>query len=110
MNKIKIISLSILSIVSIIAIAFTFELGGLQWTKFFAPRHENVRRDVFEATRSYNQAKIQELAKYKFEYEMTQDKNEKTVLANVIRHRFADYKDSNLPHGLQVFLTKIRRY
>jgi len=110
MRIFKTVIFSILAIIIFIALAFVLELGGLKWKRFFSPRHENVRRDVFEATRSYNQAKIQELAKYKLEYETTQDEGAKMVLANFIRHKFADYNDSKLPYGLKAFLVKIRGY
>lgn len=110
MNRSKIIVLSILGIVGVIALAFVLELGGLQWQKFFGPRREGVKRKVFEATRSYNQGKIQDLAKYKFEYSTTQDEGSKKVLEGVIRHRFADYDARKLPPGLKSFLEEIRGY
>ena len=110
MSKLKVISLNIIGIVALIVVAFMLELGGLQWNKFFAPRKENVRREVFEATRSYNQAKVQELAKYKLEYEMAKDEESKTALSNVVMFRFADYDSSKLPYGLKVFLKERRGY
>jgi hypothetical protein len=76
---------------------------------FFAPKFENARRSVFESTRSYNQAKIQELAKYRLEY-LKVDENGKAAIAATIMHRFADYDDKRLPSELRNFLEKTRGY
>jgi hypothetical protein len=104
--------LSVAAIVtlSLLALVFVGGLVGLGYYKFFAPKFEDARREVFENTRSYNQAKVQELAKYKLEYETTQDEGAKKALANVIRHKFADYNDSRLPYGLKTFLKEVRGY
>ena len=52
-------------------IFFLFLIGviDLGMFKFFAPKYENVRREVFENTKSYTHGKIQDLAKYKDEYD-----------------------------------------
>ena len=104
----------VLACIVVIALLFGLSFGtehlNLWWQRHFAPKYEDVKRDVFESTRSYNQAKMQELAKYKLEYEMAQDSSAKAALANVIRHKFADYNDEKLPYGLQVFLKEVRGY
>ena len=105
MTKWQIVLLVILAFVLIIGISFF----GLWYYKFFGPKFENIRREVFEETRSYNQAKLQELAKYKHEYEMA-DKSGKIAIASTIRHRFADYDLNELPMELRLFLTKTRGY
>lgn len=93
-----------IGLVVIILLSF----GGLLYYKFFAPKWEDARREVFEKTRSYNQAKLQELAKYKLEYELAKG-GDKKALASVIKHRFADYQ-GKLPYGLKQFLKEIRGY
>ena len=55
-------------------------------------------------------AKVQELAKYKLEYERAINENEKEALAFTIRHKFADYNDIKLDYQLRMFLTEIRGY
>ena len=101
-------SVIILIIAVVIVVGLSF--GSLYYYKFFGPKYEDARREVFESTRSYNQAKIQELAKYKLEYERSKDKQEKEALAFTIRHRFADYNDSKLDYQLKPFLNEIRGY
>ena len=101
----KNIGIVILVIVGILALSF----GGLFYYKFFGPKYEGVRREVFEATRSYNQAKLQELAKYRLEYLREKDPISKEALASTIRHRFADYSRNKLPYELKIFLTEINQ-
>ena len=110
MKVVGYITIGIVVIVALIALAFVFELGGLQWKKFFAPKHENVRREVFEETRSYNEAKTQDLARYKLQYERSNDIEEKEAIAATIRHTFANYDAEKLPVGLASFLRQIRGY
>ena len=49
------------AVVGVIALAFCLELGGVAWFGFFEPIKENVRREVFENTKSYVHGKIQDL-------------------------------------------------
>lgn len=71
--------------------------------KFFAPKFENVRREVFQNTRSYNEGKIQDLAKYRIEYLMA-DQEDKVPLKITILFMFADYPKDRLPHELKLFI------
>ena len=98
------------AIVVLVALAFVLELGGLQWRRFFAPKHEEVRREVFEETRSFNEAKIQDLARYKLQYDKASDPADKEAIASAVRVMFADYDSSRLPAGLASFLKSIRSY
>ena len=104
----KTIALSIAGVVAFIALMFGLEIGGLQWKKFFAPKHENVRSEVFKATRSFNEAKVQELVKYRLEYMRSDDAAEKGAIASTIRMGFADYDTSKLPLELQSFVEEIK--
>lgn len=92
----------------LIGLAFALELGGLSWKRFFAPKHEDVRREVFKATRSYNEAKLQELIRYRLEYLRATNETEKAALASTIRHTFAEYDESKLPSELATFLNDIK--
>lgn len=92
-------------IVILIGLSFVLELGGLQWTKYFQPKKENIRREVFENTRSYNEGKIQQLAKYRLEYIKTTDVNQKEAIKSTVRILFANYDEEKLPKELKEFLT-----
>ena len=71
--KLKYVGFGILALVLIIGLTF----GVLYHYKFFAPKFENARREVFENTRSFNQAKMQELSKYRLEYLKAEERIEK---------------------------------
>lgn len=106
MNTLKII----IGLVAFIAIMLGLELAGVHWYRFIAPQKENARREVFEQTKSYNEGKTQQLAKYKIEYDLATNDDEKEAIAAGIRGMFADYDAEKLPHGLNMFLVQIRGY
>ncbi len=78
--------------------------------KFFAPKQEAVRREVFENTKSYNQAAIQELQNMQFQYVQAGDA-QKATLADIILRRSADYNldDPKVPSDLRSFVEGLRR-
>lgn len=84
-------------------------LLGLEWARFFSPKWENVRRNVFEETQSYNRGIAQQLAKAMREYQATPDSS-KAALRAVIAVQYADYEDENLDPVLRNFLKEVRGY
>lgn len=78
--------------------------------KYFAPRQEQVRRQVFETTRSFNQGMIQELENMQFEYDKTTDPTAKDSLAQIILHRASGYNlnDPDVPQSLRTFISQLR--
>lgn len=95
---------------------FLFVVFGMAWLvegndffmyKVFAPKREQVRREVFEQTKSYNQGMIQELQNMQFEYEQT-DKAHRAALRSIILHRAADYDETKLPSDLRTFIAKLK--
>lgn len=109
MKTLGIIVASIGAVIVLIVLAFVLELGGLQWKRFFAPKHEAVRREVFKQTRSYNESKTQDLARFRLQY-MRGSAEDKAALAATIRTMFADYDRNLLPNELSDFLYQIRGY
>ena len=101
--------LTILGIVLFIGIILALDYSSVLWEGFIGPKRENVRREVFENTRSYNEAKLQDLAKYKNQYELATEED-KIVIAETIKHMFANYDATKLPHKLKIFLEEIRGY
>lgn len=75
--------------------------------KFFAPKQEAVRRQVFEETKSYNQGVIQELRSAQIEY-VRAPPEQKEALRTVLVHRYADYPEYKLPADLRGFLSDLR--
>ncbi len=76
--------------------------------RYFAPKQESVRRQVFEQTKSYNQGMIQELQNMQFEY-IKAKPEQQDALASVILHRAADFDEDKLPSDLREFIRNLRR-
>lgn len=75
--------------------------------KFFAPKQEQVRREVFEQTKSYRQGMIQELENMRFEYIKAAPEH-RAALASIIIHRAADFPAKDMPYDLAIFINEIR--
>ncbi len=105
MSKWKIFLVIIAILVVPVGLTF-YQLG---FFKFFAPKFQNIKRDVFKETRSYNEGKIQGLARYRLQY-VQGSSEEKAIIKSTIIHMFADYQEDDMPYQLKLFLTEIRGY
>jgi len=76
--------------------------------RYFAPKTEAVRRQVFEQSKAYNQGMVQELQNMQFEY-LRSEPDAKAALAPIILHRAADYDQDKLPPDLYAFLQQLKR-
>jgi hypothetical protein len=101
-----------------IAFASLFGLFALMWIvqgndffmyKFFAPKYEDARREVFENTQSYVEGKRQDLVKYRLEYMRAKTDEEKSALKYTIVQEFANFDETKLPDGeLRSFLYQMK--
>ncbi len=105
-----------MKVVGVIVVALVM-LVGLPWLvmgndfflyRYFAPKQEAVRRQVFEQTKSYNQGMVQELQNMQFEYVQAKPAQQ-AALASIILHRAADYDVDRLPPDLRSFIADLRR-
>lgn len=78
--------------------------------KVFAPKYEQVRRQTFEQTKSYNQGMIQELQNMQFDY-VKADPEHQSVLAFIILRRAADFDldQPQVPTELRQFVKQLRQ-
>ncbi len=97
-------------IVSLLLIDFLGNYYSLFSFGFFAPKMENVRRNVFEHTQSYVQGKVQDLSNYKLQMDTTKDEGKKAALRFVIRQQFANFDINNCPEDLRPFLQQVRGF
>lgn len=69
----------------------------------------NIQRENYEHSQSYVEGKLNDLAKYKLEYERTEDPNEKEQIINYIYSQFSSF-DENLINNsdLYKFLQDVR--
>lgn len=95
------------AIIVVFAIAWLVQGNDFFMYKVFAPKYEQVRRETFEQTKSYNQGMIQELQNMQFEY-VKADSAHKQALVSIILHRVADYDENKLPPDLRSFIIEIR--
>lgn len=75
--------------------------------KFFVPKQEVVRREVFENTKSYKQGIAQEIQSYQVSYIVATDE-QKIALGSLILHKIADYDESTFKPEIRVFLSQVR--
>jgi len=101
----------VLAGIGFIILILALDYGSVLWQSVIAPKREEVRRTVFETTRSFNEGMAQELARYKLQYELAETEREQTIIANTIRHRFAEYDSESMRDaGLKRFLIETRGY
>jgi len=93
-------------VVAIVLLGF----GSLAYYKYFVPKWADARREVFENTKSYNEGKTMDLARYRLEYLQEKDPDSKEALASTIRHMFADFDKEKLTPELRKFLQEVRGY
>jgi hypothetical protein len=105
----------VFSIVLIVVLAMLCSLA-LDWIitgnefflyKFFGPKTEAVRRQIFENTKSYNQGMVQELRNAQLDYVKAKG-TEKKAIASIILHETADYDESKLPDDLKQFIEDLK--
>jgi len=111
MSILKIVLLVILGIILFIGMLFLIGAVDLQMMKTFGTRKENVRRDIFENTKSYVHGKTQDLAKYYEEHGKANDDGSKIAIENLIKMNFAEFDAEKLQSlRLKAFLIQIRGY
>jgi hypothetical protein len=104
----KAFALIIGSVVVIAAIVIGLGFADIGLKKLFLPMHENVRREVFENTKSYVHGKIQDLAKYYREYQTSDDR---AAIEALVRSQFAEFDEAHIQVlELRQFLVKVRGY
>ena len=110
-EKLKIAGMGIGTFVIVIALVFVLGFVGLGYKKIFKPAHENINREVFENTQSFVHGKIQDLAKYKAEYNELTDPTEQAALKAIINQQFAQFDSSKINDAnLRNFLVQMRGF
>lgn len=105
------IAIGIGVLVLILVLSWVFMGNEFFLYKYFAPKREAVRREVFEQSRAFNQGMVQELQNMQFEYVKTTDPQAKAALASIILHRASGYNldDPIVPADLQSFVAKLKQ-
>jgi hypothetical protein len=77
--------------------------------KFWAPKMENVKREVFEGTKSYQEGMAQELVGYYTAYAQA-DSATKNAIKGVVLHKLANYPPEaydRLPDYLKLWVSQL---
>lgn len=111
MSKGKIIGCVVGGFVVMIVLMFTLSAVGVFHYSVFAPWKKSVERKVFEETKSYTHGVIMDLAKYKREYDATDNVTERAAIRELVNQRFAEFDKNNIrPAELRQFLVTMRGY
>jgi len=97
------------ALVLVLLTAATWAIQGSDFAlyRFFAPKQEAVRREVFEQSKAYNQGMVQEIQNMQFEY-VKATPDQKAALASIILHRTADFDMSKLSPDTRAFIDSLR--
>ena len=75
--------------------------------KYFAPRQEAVRREVFEQSKAYRQGMINELREYQVQY-IKGDAAQKGMMTTLILRQADQIPAEQLPADLRSFIADLR--
>lgn len=76
--------------VAALALVFGLNYFGLVSFRFFAPKYENARREVYENTQSYVEGKRQSIVKHYSEWRKS-DEDEKVAIRSIVLQEFANF-------------------
>jgi hypothetical protein len=102
----EVVVVLLVSIAVVLGITWIAQGSDFFLYKVFAPKYEEVRRQTFEETKSYNDGMVQELQNMRFEY-IKADAEQKKALAPIIRHRAANYPCERMPADLCTFVNSL---
>jgi hypothetical protein len=96
--------------IGILILGLTWVFQGNQFFlyKYFGIRTENVRREIFEQSKAYNQGMIQELENMQLEYIKAPPEGKK-AMASIILHRASEFDQDRLPYDLKVFIAQLKQ-
>lgn len=94
-----------------IVLLFILELVGLGFFKFFEPKRENIHREIYENTQSFNEGKLQDLAKYFKEYNESKANEDRVAIQTVIQTQFSYFDAEKIQNQkLRTFLINMRGF
>ena len=98
----------VLFLVMAYGLGFLATGGELAIYKFWAPKQENVRRQVFENTQSYVQGKIEYLTRLEYQYKTAETPDSKGALKSLIISEASNIDNDKLPPELQSFIRGLK--
>lgn len=103
----KVIGYCVLVLAVVFGLDWIFAGENFFMYKFFAPRQEAVRRQVYEQTKSYKQGSVQRLNTLCTQAATTDD-DHRGLINNVIAQEFAEWDSDAVPDYLRGCLSRAR--
>lgn len=85
---------------------FVLQTAGLANYRFFAPKFEDARRQVFEGTQSYHQGSIRDFDNLLLAYTQAKTDDEKAILVETMRHRAAGVEADTIPPRVRALINQ----
>ncbi len=82
--------------------------GDLAIYRFWAPKQENAKREVFENTQSYVQGKTEYLSRLRYQYQTLPEGSQKAALRTLILSEASTVDNNKLPADLQLFIQQLK--
>lgn len=106
-DTITIVLLATICLVALLGAVWAIQGNHFFMYKLFAPQYEQVRREVFEQSKAYNQGMIQELQNMQFQW-LQASPEHRAALTDIILHRAADFDQTKLSNELKQFISGLR--
>lgn len=104
----KIAAYSLLGLALAVALGFVLTSIDYGSYRFWAPKYENARREVFVNTQSYVQGKISYLSQLRLDYETATTDTQRAALRTIILSEANQIKGEHLPPGLEAFVQSLQ--
>jgi hypothetical protein len=94
-------------LVAMFGITWAIEGNDFFLYKFFAPKEEQVRQDVFRNSQAYNDGVMQDLYNAQRDY-LKGNNEQKVAIRGLVLHRVSSYDLNKLPNDLHAFVIQLR--
>lgn len=99
----------VIMLILLFGILFGFGKVGNMLEKTIGVEYKNIKREQFENSDAYVHGSIDDLAKYKREYDNAETKEDKQAILNAIDDMFAEFDESKIDNStLRRFLEDVR--
>lgn len=102
-DSLKVAAAIFASLAALFALAYL----GLNFDRFFAPRQEALRNQVFHESQAYNDGMLRDLENMQMQYNDATPAG-KDALRAIALHRFSIYPQDKLPANLLAFYSQLK--
>lgn len=103
----KAIGFGLAGLIALIALSFGMGVVDLGFKSFFGVRHENIKREIFEESKSHVHGTIKNLSRLRLEYKTSKDESHRAALKEMILMESSSFGTNKLPYGLQTFIRSL---